>query len=388
MSTDKYILQELIDLRRHFHKHPEPSFQEHATAATIIKYLTSKGIPPTSIVTCASPGFYVDVRGTALATASPPRTIACRADMDGLVMPEANAQIDYASVTNAAHMCGHDGHMVCLMGAVARLLDNLHRLPSNNTVRFLFQPAEEDIGGAKVMVEQGCMDGVDEVWGVHNTPWRKDTVYVKEGPMLASVSKYRITVEGEGGHSSLKKQLRNPVLVLCEFNLLLEESLARDFKGTNDEVFTFCLPCMKTSDSDNVIPTTAYIEGVLRSLDESVEPLVATKMDEIAAHLELKHRVKITVDNMYKYPLTTNSGELVEHVLRLRPDCKNENLPKLGAEDFSEFGKKAPSCFMMYGIGEQAGMPHTNNYNFNDECIEGIVQLWLDIIGDRLSMVV
>lgn len=388
MNKAKYILEELIELRRFFHKHAEPSFKEFETSKTIKSYLISKGISETSITDCAIPGFYVDIKGQGPSSNTQSKTIAFRADMDGLIMKEINPDVPYTSITNAAHMCGHDGHMACLLGGISKLLDNIEKLPTNHTARFLFQPAEESIGGAKVMVEQGCLNGVSEVWGLHNIPWDPiGQVYVKSGPFFACVSVYVITIEGKGGHSSLKKELNNPVPVLCEMNLLIEEALKNDFKDTNEKVFTFCLPNMKTSDSDNVIPTTVSMRGVFRTLDESLEPLLVSKIQEIALNLENKYNVKIKVENAFRYPLINNDSHLSEELKRIHPGCSEDKVPLLAGEDFGEFSNKVPGCFFLYGVGKKSGSSlHIHNYNFNDDCIDDVANLWYKIIADRLDI--
>ena len=388
MQKSKFVLQELIALRQHLHKHPEQSFQEFETSKHLKSYLYSKGITVNQITDCAIPGFYIDIRGQGHSNGSPDKKIAFRADMDGLVMKEDNPDVPYASITEAAHMCGHDGHMTCLVGGIARLLDNLDKLPSNRIARFLFQPAEEKIGGAKVMIEEGCLENVTEVWGLHNIPWDPiGQVYVKSGPFFACVSVYVVTIEGKGGHSSLKKQLNNPVPVLCEMNLRIEEALKTNFKDTNDKIFTFCFPNMRTSDSDNVIPSTVSMRGVLRTLDETLEPLIVDVMNEIANELEIKHDVKINVTRAFRYPLINNDGQLADELKRIHPGCSEDRVPLLAGEDFSEFSNKVPGCFFLYAVGSQAGTSlHIHNYNFNDNCIEDVADLWYKIISDRLDM--
>lgn len=391
MQKTKFVLQELVALRQHFHKHAEPSFKEFETSKTLRSFLHSKGVTDAQITDCAVPGFYVDIKGQGPALGpqgSPVKMIAFRADMDGLVMKETNPGIEYISITEAAHMCGHDGHMACLLGGLTKLLDNIDKLPSDRVARFLFQPAEESIGGAKVMVAQGCLDGVHEVWGLHNIPWDPiGQVYVKGGPFFACVSVYQVTIEGKGGHSSLKGQLNNPVPVLCEMNLMVENMLKTDFPEANDKGFTFCMPNMKTSDSDNVIPTTVSMRGVMRTLDDKYEPQIVTRMNEIARELEAKHNVKIEVTQISNYPLINNNYELAEELKRIHPGCSEDKVPLLAGEDFSEFSNKVPGCFFLYSVGSNAGTSlHIHNYNFNDECIEDVSNLWYKIIADRLDI--
>lgn len=136
-------------------------------------------------------------------------------------------------------MCFHDGHIAVLLGGLTKLLENVASLPSNHTARFIFQPAEEKFGGAKIMVQEGCMDGVDEVWGLHFYPYNPiATVHVKSGISNAGTKAYKITALGKEGHSSCKSKLLNPVTALCDFNVSLERLLKTEFSDENDD----CLP--------------------------------------------------------------------------------------------------------------------------------------------------
>jgi amidohydrolase len=141
-----------------------------------------------------------------------PLTIALRADIDGLKMPENNPQLAYCSKTEYAHMCGHDGHTATLVLAAVLLMRERERLPANCTVRLLFQPAEEGPGGAKPMVEAGCLEGVDEVFGLHNVPnFPEGEIRVKEGPLMASISGIKVTIKGKGGHSSMPNHVKDVI---------------------------------------------------------------------------------------------------------------------------------------------------------------------------------
>ena len=129
--------------------------------------------------------------------------IAIRADIDGLLMEESNKTLEYTSQTSYAHMCGHDGHTATLLAAAKVLWTHREKIPTGKTVRLLFQPAEEGPGGAKPMIAEGCLDGVDEVYGFHNIPNAKNGIIrVKDGPVMAYGSKVDIKIYGRGGHGS------------------------------------------------------------------------------------------------------------------------------------------------------------------------------------------
>lgn len=177
-------------------------------------------------------GIVVDIQGRGPPVSDDLKVIAFRADMDALVMAEKNPGLPYKSTTNAAHMCFHDGHIVVWLGGIAKLLGHINGLPCNHIARFIFQPAEEKFGGARVMIEEGCLDKIEEIWGLHFYPYNPiDTIYVISGVSNSGTRAYKITVHGKEGHSSCKSSLLNPVTALCDFNLSFERLLKTRIRG-------------------------------------------------------------------------------------------------------------------------------------------------------------
>ena len=132
--------------------------------------------------------------------------------MDALPMPENNPNLEYRTTTKFAHMCGHDGHMAMLLSAAQVIIKNRKKIPITKTIRLLFQPAEEGLAGAKPMVAEGCLTGVDEVYGLHNIPnFDEGDIRVCEGPFFASVTDVRLRVHGQGGHGSVPHSLVDPI---------------------------------------------------------------------------------------------------------------------------------------------------------------------------------
>ena len=173
MDANGCDIDSMINLRHKLHSHPEGGFKEYLTQKLLSDTLISFGIDEKSIKKCAGTGLVVDIKGTGVPEMNKShgcKLIALRADMDGLPMPENNQSLPYKSETKFAHMCGHDGHMACLMAAAKIFAANRSKIPSNKGVRLLFQPAEENPGGAAPMIKEKCLDGVDEVYGMHNIP--------------------------------------------------------------------------------------------------------------------------------------------------------------------------------------------------------------------------
>ena len=174
---------------------------------------------------CVGTGLIVDIMGTGdtKATnkavkheASAIKLIALRADLDGLPMPENNQALPYKTQTDHAHMCGHDGHMACLISAASVLAKMRNKIPKGKGVRLLLQPAEEGPGGARPMVEAGCLNGIDEVYGFHNMPnFDEGDIRVCSGGFLAASTTIKIKVKGEGGHGSVPSKLCDPISAAC-----------------------------------------------------------------------------------------------------------------------------------------------------------------------------
>mmetsp|Transcript_65246 Transcript_65246/g.74998 ORF Transcript_65246/g.74998 Transcript_65246/m.74998 type:complete len:231 (-) Transcript_65246:19-711(-) len=192
-------LEQLVAIRHEFHQYPEIGFNEWETRKRIFSFLEQNGADVSKIATYAKTGFTYDIVGTGDQETSK-KTVAVRADMDALPMLELNHHLEYRSkVEGMAHMCGHDGHMTCLLGTAQVLLKNRHTFSKNQTVRLLFQPAEEGPGGAKPMVDEGCLEGVDEVYGFHNGPYPLGQCQVSEGAVLTQVTTLHIRLRNNEG---------------------------------------------------------------------------------------------------------------------------------------------------------------------------------------------
>jgi amidohydrolase len=169
---------------------------------------------PNSIKDCAKTGLVVDFVGKCKAKKNKSKVngIALRADMDGLPIPEGG-DLPYKSKTNFAHMCGHDGHMATLLATAQAIQNNLASLPEGKMIRLLFQPAEEGPGGALPMINEGCLDGVDEVYGFHNIPnFEEGDIRVCEGGFFATSTTVHIEIVGQGGHGSAPhKCVKDPI---------------------------------------------------------------------------------------------------------------------------------------------------------------------------------
>lgn len=222
----------LTSVRRDIHAHPEPGFEETRTHAALRKLLTSLAhVPEAAIRTVARTGLVVDIKGTGAPRGGSHkvRTVAIRADMDALRMTEKNTALPYRSThQGVAHLCGHDGHMASLIGCAVLVQRKAAQIPSDLTVRLLFQPAEEGPGGAQPMIAEGCMLGVDEVYGYHNWPSVPlGHMWVTEGPIMGHPSEFSIKIKGRGGHGSQPQAAVDPVLVAAHVVIALQTIVSR-----------------------------------------------------------------------------------------------------------------------------------------------------------------
>lgn len=379
-----YNLESLIALRREIHRHAELFFNEFETQKKIQEYLRLLSVPESSIKKCASTGLVVDINGKGPASGDK-RIIAFRAELDALPVCEKESKLEYKSETGSSHLCGHDGHMACLLGGVSLFLEEIESVPSDRTLRLLFQPAEEFQGGAKRMVNEGALEGASEVWGMHNMPIDPPhKIYAKVGSMTSGSNALKVVVEGEGGHSSLKGILKDPILPLCKINLEVERVLNEEFKEANNKDLIFSLLKFSTSGAYNVIPNSASAEGCLRFYDSKLKDEFLNRFEKIIEEICAKHGTKGRLEVLHSYPIIVNNEKLFGELSRLT-EVGQDHCPSKASEDFSEFANVVPGCFFIYSSGLVSGEIHKKGYNFNDEVIEPASKLWAKIMLDRLK---
>lgn len=251
-------------MRRSFHQEAEISGKEFKTTDKIMNFLIDKGIPKESIQTPLETGLFVDIYGQA-EDEGESKLVALRADIDALETEEGNKELEYRSTAHSAHLCGHDGHTVSLLGGLTLTLENLNKIPKNKGIRFIFQPEEEVITGAKKLIDKGCLKGVEEIWGLHNVPWDPiDTIFVQPGIMMFGANQIRIRIKGKGGHSSLKNELVDPFLAASKIIVKVEDFHERLDKDQKQEL----IPSFPLIESPikvtNIIPEEVLLGGVIR----------------------------------------------------------------------------------------------------------------------------
>jgi carboxypeptidase Ss1 len=359
-EADK-IEPEIVKIRREIHQNPELAYKEKATSRLVADKLKTLGL-----------GVKTGIGGTGvmavLECARPGKVIALRADMDALPIEEL-ADIDFKSqVKGVMHACGHDTHVAMLLGA-ARLLVN-HKDELAGTVKFLFQPAEENggKGGAKPMIQAGVMANpkVDYVFGLHiDSDLNSGTLGFRGGPIMASPDTFEIKVIGRGGHGAYPHETVDPVYVAAQVIIALQGVSGRMIDPIQPFVIT--IGSIHSGTKENIIPDQAIMQGTLRTLDEKTRKLAKAKIAEVAKGVSKAFGAKAEVDfEKDAYPVTVNDVHVTEQAMKIVKRIPRAKVrvrePIMGGEDFSRFLHEAPGTFYFLGNHNPAiGCVHPNH---------------------------
>ncbi len=380
------IQSELVALRHDLHKHPELGFEEVRTQQVIRAWLESRGYTPKD---SAGTGLYADLKPT---HGSGPM-VALRADIDCLPMHELT-DLPYRSVhAGRAHKCGHDGHTAILLGTAAILARHKDELPGN--VRLLFQPAEEGVrgGGARVMVAEGALEGVSEVYGLHNWPaWPLGDVRVKAGAMMAQVHAFEIELIGKGGHGSQPQLCRDPIVAASHLVTALQTVVSRGFGYEGGAVLSVC--SFQAGTTNNVIPERAKLSGTIRSFEPRATARVLERFRQVLSGVSASFGVEVNETIEVGYPVLMNDSGCAEVVRRVAIEAfgaervSEADLPMAGGEDFAYFAQARPSAYFFLGAKrgeEDTPVCHHPDFDFDDRLIPVGIELFSRIVWDRLS---
>lgn len=376
------LTPELIEWRRHLHRHPELSFQEEATTEYIAGLLDSFGVP------CARPvktGAVAALRG-----ARPGRTIAFRADIDALPMTET-ADVPFRSQTpGVMHSCGHDGHAAMLLAAVRILSGMRDRLCGE--VRFIFQPAEElPPGGAAQMVAAGVGEGVDAFYGLHLTsslPTGK--FWICPGAFSSATDRFDAVIRGKGGHSSMPQLCVDPVVAGAQFITALQTVVSRNVPAVQKAVVSAC--SVRAGDAYNIIPDEMTVSGSVRTFDPEVRKAIPEHirrlLDGTCAAYGAAGELKYTLG----YASVVNDPALTAQT-RARicewfgEDSVRDLGPEMFGEDFSAFVEHTPGFFADLGAGNAAKgatLPHHNpGYLMDEDALPIGAEYWVRLALDN-----
>jgi amidohydrolase len=373
MNTDltaaaREHLDHVRALRRELHRHPEVGADLPRTRAVVLRELGRLGLRVREDV---GGGIVADLD----APASGGGIIALRADMDALPIQEETG-LDFASeIPGQAHMCGHDAHTAMLLGAAAQLAAMRGRLKAG--VRFLFQPNEENQpGGARFMVEAGCLDGVREVFGLHVWPGRPTGWFgTRPGPLMARPDMFSITVTGRGGHASAPHQCADPILAASHLVTQLQGIVSRRVPAGDRAVLS--VTRFEAGTGYNIIPDTAFLQGTVRTLSEETGDLVQRAMqdmtDAVAAGMGVKAELRYTQG----FPVVVNdpaaTARAVQVLKGMSGLVEGDIEPVMAGEDFSHYLRRTPGCFVFMGCGpcafEGRGGLHSTCFCLDEDCL-------------------
>ena len=358
--------EEMTEWRRDFHAHPELGFEEHRTSQIVAEKLASWGIEVTREI--AGTG----VVGTLRGQGDSGKTIGFRADMDCLPLDEEN-DVPYKSRNpGRMHACGHDGHTAILLGAAKYLAETRN---FSGTVHFIFQPAEEGMGGGRKMVEEKLFDRFpcDQIFGLHNWPLLPaGKVAVRPGPIMAAADRFEIFIKGKGGHGALPHLSIDPVFVGAQIVTALQGLVARFTDPLDSAVVSVTKFIAGTA--FNIIPDTAMLGGTVRTLEAKTQDRIERQIAEVAQSIAASFGAQAKVDYRRGYPVTVNhvqQSKLAADVAAKVVGAENvvaDTPPTMGAEDFSFMLNERPGCYIWLGQGggPSQSMVHNPTYDFND----------------------
>lgn len=372
----------IVAFRRSLHVIPEPSYEEEKTCQFILNTLKDIGIEGRRV---ARTGVIADINFQRKGL-----NVAIRADMDALPVKE-KTELDFASEHDGyMHACGHDGHMAILLGLA--MLFYKAKESFSGRVRLIFQPAEEKPpkGGAKYMIEEGCLEGIDRIIGYHIMPdFEWDKISIKEGPVMAAADEFEIQVKGSGGHASAPEKTNDTILIAAKIVQELVHVVPR-FVSPLDAAVVTCGE-IHGGNSFNVIPEIVTIKGTVRTFKKNVGDKIEHRIKEVIKGFRLLYRTNIEIDYKKCYPPVINDessarflkdvAETVygrEKVLSLKP--------LMGSEDFSEYLQIIRGCYIFFGGKEGKTFPlHSPYYNFSEKVLSKAV-LYLGKVVQNSSL--
>jgi amidohydrolase len=365
--------QEVIDLRRHLHSHPELSFQEFQTAAFVAEKLKAIGI--TEIESKATTGWSALIKGK-----NPEKkVVALRADMDALPIIEAN-EVPYKSQNpGVMHACGHDAHTASLLGA-AKILHEV-RDQFEGTIKLIFQPGEEIIpGGASLMIKDKVLENPrpNYILGQHVMPMiPAGKVGFRSGLYMASADELYLTIKGKGGHGAMPETFIDPVLISAHLLVALQQIVSRVANPKIPSVLSFGR--VEALGATNIIPNEVKIQGTFRTLDEAWRAKAHEKMRQIAEGIVEGMGGQLDFEIRKGYPFLKNNPELTARsVAAAQTYLGSENVLDLdiwmAAEDFAYFSQEIDGCFYRLGTRNEArGITsgvHTPTFDIEEEALE------------------
>lgn len=386
----KELHPELAQWRQELHKHPQTAFEETFASEFISQRLSEMGIKPHRGL--AKTGVVGTLQGRQ-AGKGETQAIGLRADIDALDIQEATG-LPYASIfPGKMHACGHDGHTTMLLGAARYLAETRN---FSGTVHFIFQPAEENEGGGRVMVEEGLFDQfpMDAVFGMHNWPGIAVGKFAScPGPIMAAFDVFEIIITGRGSHAAKPNESIDPIVVASHVVTALQAIASRQTDPQEQVVVS--VTQIHAGDTWNVIPTTAMIRGTVRTFNKAVQDATEASMNRIVQGVSSAFGAQGLVRYERRYPATINTVREAQWTTAvLKETFGAEHVdeapkPSMGGEDFSFMLQKKPGSYIWAGNGPTDGdrLLHNPHYDFNDDLLPLGATYWARLVEKLLPVV-
>ena len=378
-------LDSMVALRRDFHRHPELSFQERRTAEIIAERLQKAGLELRTGI--AGTGVVGILRGD-----KPGRTIAWRADIDALPLTEI-LDVPFRSGTpGVMHACGHDGHTAIAITLAELMAARRAEVPG--TAVFIFQPAEELLGGAKPMIEAGVLDNprVDEIYGLHlTTQDATGSVNVRRGPTMASGDGFTVEVTGKGGHGAYPHLSVDPMTAAAHILIGMQSLVTKEVASR--ETVVLSVGQIQAGTKNNIIPDKAVMRGTLRTFDFDVREQMLGRLQSFVADMARAYRAEARLDLTMGCPPVVNPDRETDLVHRCAVDelgeaAVTEGPPVMASDDMSLFLRARPGCYFRVGIAPAHGRPvphHAPEFEMNELGLSVGLRVALGVMRSRLG---
>ncbi|MDY0009555.1 MAG: amidohydrolase [Bdellovibrionales bacterium] len=386
----KEMSLEMTRWRHRLHAEPELAFEERKTARFLNRQLQTFRLD--DVQTLAKTGVVGVLHGKS-GPGGP--AIMLRADMDALPMQEKTGVLHQSRTPGVHHACGHDGHMAMLLGAAKHLAETRN---FEGTVYFVFQPAEEHIGGAQEMIKDGLFTKfpADAIYGLHNFPdLPLGTMATGAGPMLAANDDFHVTFKGTGGHSARAGNTTDVIAAAAEAILAIKAMAKAEIPADTTAAVTVC-GLFTEGEANNVIPDSISFNGSVRSFDPELHKNLKQKMQDIAQQSAQKYGVDLELDFENGYPVLVNTQDETNFAVEVAKETVGDKAvitqvpPTLGVEDFAFYLQKKPGNFMAIGTGPADGTKapdiHSAKYDFNDAALPVGASYWVRLVEKALPV--
>ncbi|WP_434640575.1 M20 aminoacylase family protein [Klebsiella sp. I138] len=384
MAVSPSSIAEAIRWRRDFHASPELGYQEQKTSRRVAELLTSFGLQ-----------VHTGLAGTGVVATlenGPGPVIGLRADMDALPITELG-DVSYRSRNpGVMHACGHDGHTAMLLAAASHLAQTRR---FRGTVHFVFQPAEENLGGARKMVEEGLFQRfpMDAIYALHNWPGLPlGHVAINEGPMMASLDAFEITLTGKSCHAAMPESGADPIVAAAQLIMALQTIPSRRLSPQESAVVS--ITQINGGEAINVLPDSVVLRGTFRCLSNRVRERVKGLIEHYVSTQPQVSDVQGSISWYPGYPVTKNHRAQAANVRDVAVAVLGEAAvhgqinPSMASEDFACMLEACPGAYFWVGTdGETPSKPlHNAGYDFNDDLIEPGVSLWTALVEKLLPV--